>query len=190
MSIDVIVLNGASSSGKTGIARCLQSVLPGRWLTFGVDTLVRAMPVEPHAAGEGISIGSDGRVAVGDDFYEVEAAWGAGLAAMVRAGANLIIDEVFLGGARSQARWRAALAGLDVLWVGVHCAQDAAAGREIARGDRVPGMAASQASVVHVGVDYDLEIDTTRTESIDCARHIADHVLAALRQDTSSAPTT
>jgi chloramphenicol 3-O phosphotransferase len=176
--VDVIVLNGASSSGKTGIARCLQSVLPGRWLTFGVDTLLHAMPVAMNLAGDGVAVEPDGEVTVGADFYPLEAAWSAGLAAMVRAGANLIVDEVFLGGGRSQARWRAALSGLDVLWVGVRCAPDAAVGREIARGDRVPGMAAAQAGIVHDGVVYDLEIDTTATESIDCARRIADAVNA------------
>jgi chloramphenicol 3-O phosphotransferase len=28
----VIVLNGGSSSGKTGIARCLQAILPRPWI--------------------------------------------------------------------------------------------------------------------------------------------------------------
>ncbi|MFJ1827671.1 chloramphenicol phosphotransferase, partial [Streptomyces sp. NPDC088178] len=38
------------------------------------------------------------------------------------------------------------------------------------------GMAASQADVVHRGVLYDLEVDTTRSESMECARIIADRV--------------
>ncbi len=37
-------------------------------------------------------------------------------------------------------------------------------------------MAASQAEVVHRGVVYDLEVDTTHTESLDCARAIAARV--------------
>ena len=36
MAIQVIVLKGGSSSGKSGIARCLQAVLPDPWLVFGV----------------------------------------------------------------------------------------------------------------------------------------------------------
>jgi len=60
-----------------------------------------------------------------------------------------------------------------VLWVGVRCDSSVAAGREIARGDRNTGMAASQAGIVHQGVVYDVEVDTTRTESLDCARVIA-----------------
>ncbi|MFD4687684.1 chloramphenicol phosphotransferase, partial [Streptomyces sp. NPDC058461] len=49
-------------------------------------------------------------------------------------------------------------------------------GRETARGDRVPGMAAAQAEAVHRGVRYDLEVDTTRAESLACARAIAAHL--------------
>ncbi|WP_414944256.1 phosphotransferase-like protein [Amycolatopsis sp. cmx-11-32] len=49
-------MNGGSSSGKSGIARCLQAVLPNPWLTLGVDTLIDAMPSVP----DGISFASDG----------------------------------------------------------------------------------------------------------------------------------
>jgi chloramphenicol 3-O phosphotransferase len=96
-----------------------------------------------------------------------------GIVAMARAGARILIDDVFLGGAASQQRWQKALGGLTVLWVGVRCESAVAAGREIARGDRVQGMAASQADIVHEGVLYDLEVDTTRTDSLACARTIA-----------------
>jgi chloramphenicol 3-O phosphotransferase len=63
-----------------------------------------------------------------------------------------------------------------VLWVGVRCGPEIAADREIARGDRTVGMAASQAETVHHGVAYDIEINTSRTESLDCARAIAARV--------------
>jgi chloramphenicol 3-O phosphotransferase len=63
-----------------------------------------------------------------------------------------------------------------VLWAGVHCDPEIAEGREIARGDRVGGMAVSQAGLVHKGVSYDVEVDTSHTESIDCARVIAAYV--------------
>jgi chloramphenicol 3-O phosphotransferase len=138
VATQVIVLNGGSSSGKSGIARCLQAVLPDPWLVF-----------------------------------TLEAAWIEGVAAMARAGARIIVDEAFLGGAASQQRWRQVLGTLAVLWVGVRCDGAVAAGREMARGDRVPGMAAAQAELVHQGVGYDLEVDTTHTEALECARAIA-----------------
>jgi len=176
MTTHVIVLNGASSSGKTGIARCLQAVLPEPWISLGVDVLVTALPRSLKASGAGVAIGQQGQVSVGEAFREAETAWLTGIAAMARAGARVIVDDVFLGGGASQERTRALLDGLDVLWVGVHCDPEVAAGREIARGDRALGMAASQADLVHKGVVYDVEVDTTNTEAIVCARAIAVHV--------------
>jgi chloramphenicol 3-O phosphotransferase len=172
----VIVLNGGSSSGKSGIARCLQAVLPDPWLALGVDTLVEAMPAAMRTSPAGIEFAPDGEVGIGPGFRALEAAWVAGVAAMARAGARVIVDEVFLGGASSQRRWRAALDGVPVLWVGVRCDRAVAVGREIARGDRVTGMAASQAELVHRGVVYDVEVDTTHTEAVECARAIAARV--------------
>ncbi|MCZ1020758.1 chloramphenicol phosphotransferase CPT [Streptomyces noursei] len=172
----VIVLNGGSSSGKSGIVRCLQAVLPDPWLALGTDTLVEAMPASMQTSDGGIGFGSDGEVVVGPEFRTLEAAWLEGVAAMARAGARVIVDEVFLGGADSQQRWRKALGELPVLWVGVRCDGAVAAGREVARGDRIIGMAASQAEAVHRGVEYDLEVDTAHAESMECARSIAAHV--------------
>ncbi|MFF0245915.1 chloramphenicol phosphotransferase CPT [Streptosporangium sandarakinum] len=172
----VIVVNGGSSSGKSGIIRCLQAVLPDPWLAVGTDTLVEAMPASMRASDGGIEFAPDGEVTVGPEFRTLEAAWIAGVAAMARAGARVIVDEVFLGGAYSQQRWRKALGELRVLWVGVRCDAAVAAGREVARGDRTIGMAASQAEVVHQGVTYDLEVDTTHAEAMECARTIAAHV--------------
>ncbi|ELP62266.1 chloramphenicol phosphotransferase CPT [Streptomyces turgidiscabies] len=179
MAIQMIILNGGSSSGKSRIVRCLQAELPDPWLAFGCDSFVDALPARMRESDAGIEIAADGRVSVGADFLALEAAWREGVVAMVRAGARVVIDDVFLGGAASQQRWRKALGevgDLAVLWVGVRCDSTVAAGREAARGDRAPGMAAGQAHVVHEGVAYDLEVDTSHTESLVCARAIAARV--------------
>ena len=178
MTTQVIVLNGGSSSGKTGIARCLQAVLPEPWLAFSIDDFVDSMPPDLQESDAGLEVAADGGVSVGADFMRLEAAWMAGLAATVRAGARVVVDDVFLGGPHSQERWRGALAGLDVLWVGVRCEAAVAAAREIARGDRARGMAEKQAETVHEGVVYDIEVDTTHAESLDCARTIAESVVS------------
>ncbi|MFF7528933.1 chloramphenicol phosphotransferase CPT [Streptomyces bobili] len=172
----MIILNGGSSSGKTGIVRCLQAVLPDPWLAFGVDSFVDALPARLQASDAGLEVAADGRVSVGAEFRALEEAWTEGIVAMARAGARIVVDDVFLGGAASQQRWQKALGDVPVLWVGVRCDSTVAAGREIARGDRVRGMAASQADAVHHGVIYDLEVDTSRTESLECALAIADRV--------------
>ncbi|MGW8486783.1 chloramphenicol phosphotransferase CPT [Streptomyces sp. NPDC055886] len=173
MTIQVIVLNGGSSSGKSGIVRCLQAELPTPWLAAAIDTFVDSLPASLRSAGEGIEFAEDGGVTIGEEFRKLEAAWREGVAAMARAGARVIIDDVFLSGPASQEPWRKALTGLNVLWVGVHCEGAVAEAREIARGDRPRGMAAAQAEKVHRGVSYDLEVDTTHMESLACARTIA-----------------
>ncbi len=156
--------------------RCLQAVLPEPWLAFGVDGFVDALPPAMKASDDGIEFGPNGEVVVGPVFRQLEAAWRGGIVAMCRAGANVIVDDVFLGGAASQQRWQDAIGDLEVVWVGVRCEAGVAAGRELARGDRAVGMAASQADIVHDGVKYDVEIDTAHAESIDCARTIASHL--------------
>jgi chloramphenicol 3-O phosphotransferase len=179
----VIVLNGGSSSGKSSIARCLQSILPDPWLTLGVDTLIQAMPLSMHGPDTGLRFEPDGQVIVGNRFRRLEAAWYQGLACVAHAGTGVIVDEVFLSGAESQDRLVVALDGLRVLWVGVHCDWAIAAAREAMRDDRTdrkgdvhPGMAEAQADLVHQGVRYDLDVDTTTTAAMDCARAIARHV--------------
>ncbi|HZR53952.1 MAG TPA: chloramphenicol phosphotransferase CPT [Streptosporangiaceae bacterium] len=176
MTTQVIVLNGCSSSGKSTIARCLQAILPRPWISLSVDDLVAALPPSLTETGTGIAFAEDGTVTVDERFDEIQAAWLTGVGAMARAGARVIIDDVFLGGGASQERTRGHLAGLEVLWVGVHCDPAIAADREQARGDRVTGMAAAQTQIVHHGVVYDVEVDTSHTESLDCARVIAARV--------------
>ena len=176
VTTQVIVLNGGSSSGKSGIARCLQAILPDPWLAVGDDMLIEAMPASMQASEAGIEFAADGTVSVGPEYRALQAAWMEGVAAMAWAGARVIVDEIFLGGAVSQQRWQKVLTGLDVLWVAVRCDGAVAAGRELARGDRIQGMAVSQAEVVHRGVVYDLEVDTTHTEALVCARAIAAHI--------------
>lgn len=176
MDTQVIFLNGGSSSGKSGVARSLQALLPHAWLSLSIDTLVDAMPARLTAGGDGIGFGDDGGVAVGHEFVELQDAWITGVAAMARAGAHIVVDDVFLGGAASQRRWLEALSDVPTLWVGVRCAAAVAVSREAARGDRIAGMAALQAELVHDGVHYDLEVDTTSTTSADCARTVAAHL--------------
>ncbi|CAM5674175.1 Chloramphenicol 3-O phosphotransferase [Streptomyces alboniger] len=176
MATRVIILNGGSSSGKSGIVRCLQDLLPDPWLAFGCDSFVEALPARMQASQDGIEIAADGGVSVGEDFRTLEEAWTEGIVAMARAGARIIVDDVFLGGAASQRRWLKRLDGVETLWVGVRCESAVAEGRGVARGDRAKGMAASQADLVHEGVVYDLEVDTTHTESMACARVVAARV--------------
>ncbi|MFD5345141.1 chloramphenicol phosphotransferase, partial [Streptomyces anulatus] len=51
MTIQVIVLNGGSSSGKSGIVRCLQAELPEAWLAAAIDAFVDKHPASPRTTG-------------------------------------------------------------------------------------------------------------------------------------------
>ena len=177
MGTDVIVLNGGSSAGKSLIARCLQNLLPRPWLTLGIDDLLQAMPLPESGHHPGLTFEATGAIVVDPVFRQFEAAWYQGISAMARAGLGIIVDEVFLGAAASQARLRSALGELSVLWVGVHCDADVATTREVGRPFRVAGQAALQAELVHEGVLYDVEVDTTVTPALDCARIIAGQVI-------------
>lgn len=182
MPIQVVMLNGGSSAGKSSLARALQAILPEPWLIFGVDDFVNAMPPAMQESDDGLVFHPDGRISVGPGIRRLRDAWDQGVAAVARAGVGVIVDDVFLAGVAVQQRWHAALYGLEVLWVGVRCDPDVAATREAQRGDRVPGMAALQADSVHHGVRYDLVIDTSGQSPQQCAQLVASRV-AGRRHD-------
>jgi chloramphenicol 3-O phosphotransferase len=183
VATEVIVLNGGSSSGKSSIARCLQELLDEPWITVGVDDLLDALapslvgdaPARPGRAPL-LRYGLDGAVLVDPEWRRVEAAWYGGVASMAGAGLGVIIEEVMLGGGASQQRLAAVLDGLTVLWVGVRCDSAVAAAREVARPERIAGMAVSQALTVHEGVRYDVVVDTTTASTEACTRAVLDCV--------------
>lgn len=170
----VLVLNGGSSSGKTSVAKELQVVLDGVWLRLGVDTLLDAAPPSLLEA-DGLQVAEDGGVFVGRLFEAVEDCWMAGVARMAEAGVAVVVEDNFVSGPRGQQRWRTALAGLPVGWVGVHCDPAVAAERELRRGDRTAGMAAAQAITVHRGIAYDFEVDAGLQPPDRTARLIREH---------------
>ena len=172
VSIQVIVLNGVSSSGKTSIARCLQAMMTTPWLLLGIDDLIRAMPDEGIEDGSLLHIGKTGQVEVGPGWRNLEASWYIGIAAIAASGTGVIVDEVFLDGGDSQERLRAVFGGLGMLWVGVKCDREVTRAREALRPDRVAGMAESQAAIVHEGVVYELIVDTSHASPESCAARI------------------
>ncbi len=167
------MLNGGSSSGKSSIARALQEILPGIWLTFGVDTLIHALPGGGDSPRAGITYEQDGTIAFSTEHRALERSWYTGLSGMAQSGAHMILDEVLLSGGAGQERIRSTFSEANLVWVGVHCNPDVAASREAQRFDRVDGMARQQALSVHAGVVYDVEVDTTSRSTEECARDVA-----------------
>jgi len=174
----VIVLNGASSSGKSSIARALQELLPGIWLTFGVDAFIDALPGRGDSPRAGITYEQDGTITLSAEYRALERSWYIGLSSVAAAGTHLILDEVFLSGSTGQQLVSSVFGEQELRWVGVRCDPDVAAAREAQRPDRVAGMARQQASLVHIGVSYDIEVDTTYRSAEECAQDIAKRLRA------------
>ncbi len=168
----VIYLNGASSSGKTTLARALQGVLPEPYYHLSVDAFAGMLIRRPGLGGVW-----DGDV-VGPKF-------GRGFVgcvrAMARAGNNIVVDDVLCESYRYDGKVDA-LTGLDllkqrvralepfsVLYVGVFCDLGELERRERARGDRSPGLARFQHGRVHAHSVYDVTVDTSRQRVAECA---------------------
>ena len=158
----VILLNGASSSGKSSIARALLSLLPDPWFHFPVDAL-GAMRSTEHTR----PIAEDD---VADVLRRTRLGYHRAAAALVSAGNDVVMDYPL------SEPWRLAdllqvLDGYDVTLVEVRRSPDELDRRELARGDRPVGLARSQSVFAHG--DRDLVVDTTDADPTACAQKIA-----------------
>jgi chloramphenicol 3-O phosphotransferase len=161
-----IFLNGGSSSGKSTIGRGLQSTLDGVWLLIGIDVLIWLLPVELTESPSGFTV-VDGEIRRGPSFRSVYEGFQHSVAALCRAGQNVIIDDVLIDGGTDQHRWEASLTGIDTIWIGVRCDREVAIARESERGDRPIGVAKRYAERVHQGVNYDMDVNTSATSVED-----------------------
>jgi chloramphenicol 3-O phosphotransferase len=174
----IIFLNGASSSGKSTLAKSLQKALEEPFLHVSSDQFVAAGMLPPRRDDGGPF----------DWWHQVRPRFFAGfhrcLPAFAVTGNDLIVEHVI-----EFRSWRAdlaaLLANLDVFLVGVHCAPDELDRRERIRGDRRigEGRAHVEFDGIHTFGAYDFEIDTTA--GVD-AEAVAS-VLSAWRRRTPSA---
>ena len=153
MSGRIIFLNGASSSGKSTLARGLQASLPESFWHFSIDHL-NAADVLPKARIKSGEFEWQGlRPSFFDGFHRC-------LAQIAAAGNNLIVDHIV-----ETEAWMRQLLGLlgslDVFFVGVHCPLQELERRERERGNRRIGEARADYQVVHTFGNYDFEVDST-----------------------------
>jgi chloramphenicol 3-O phosphotransferase len=170
----VVILNRASSSGKTTLAtafRDQRAAAGDFWLMIGIDDVLSKIPNEWKSAGsdrgpfaaDGIrfKMTQQGRaVRIGSVGRRMLRAYQAAVAAAAHIGLNVIVDEVLID-LTSWHDWSVALAGLDVVCVGIRCSPEVAEERNRARGDRYAGLARAQTATVHQDARYDFEVDTT-----------------------------
>lgn len=154
----IILLNGASSSGKTTIGKLLQENLSDpEWLFLSLDDFLAKLP--KHAFSS--------EVKFSENILKAIPAFHKSIAAIATSGVPLILDHVF-----QEHGWfddfASSIAGISVLAVKVSCPFDVLKSREKSRGDRQIGLAEMQFAKVHQGVGYDIEVDTSRMNPTEC----------------------
>lgn len=170
----IIFLHGASSSGKSTLARALQAKIEKPFWHVSIDHL-RDAGVLPSA-----------RIKSGEFRWpEMRPAFFSGfhrsLAAYAETGNNLIVGHIL-----DTQGWHRELATLlapfELCFVGVHAALPDLVRREAARGDRPIGSAEQDFHTLHRGFRYDVEVSS----SIHSVEENVETVLAAWRRRTTS----
>lgn len=149
----IIFLHGASSSGKSTLAKALQSRIEEPFWHISIDHL-RDSGVLPTARYNTKEFDwSKDR----DQFFD---GYHRSLAAYALAGNNLIIEHII-----DNEIWFKQLVELfdpfDVFFVALHCDVKELERREQARNDRVIGSAAQDFEIIHQGKVYDLELQSS-----------------------------
>lgn len=169
-----IVLNGASSSGKTSIAKAIQRLSPNPVLHVSLDTFTDMFQwptIEESARVECHRIG----VA---NFH-------ATLPILAACRCTLVVDHVF-----EQHTWfeacRDALRERPTYFIGVRCPVAVLEQREEARGDRRIGLSRWQSERVHEQKPYVCEVDTSKLSPDECASAILEYI--RLQSDVIKGP--
>jgi len=185
----VVMLNGASSAGKSTLARVLQDDLAAAgspWIVFSWDDFVPRLPGRwrsvPGSLGDRSDDGCSYRLVREEPMLEallevgvvgrrLLAGYHRSIAALARAGVDVIVEEVMIS-ADEWEDWRQALGDVDVRWIAVRCDTEIVERRESQRRDRYPGLARGTSSVVHLYATYDLEVDSSRSSPEEMAQEI------------------
>jgi chloramphenicol 3-O phosphotransferase len=154
------------------VARAVQALAEEPWLRLGIDAFWTAIDERwmEHGvhAREGFAWSENATIVPGPVGQRLAAGMRAAVAACVRCGNNLLVDDVFID-RRWLEGWRAELAGIEWLLVGIHAPLPVLEERERIRGNRTEGEARAQVDVIHAGVDYDLTLDTASQSPEACA---------------------
>lgn len=183
-SVQIIYLNGPSSSGKTTLAKALQQSFETLFLLVGIDKIISWMPekVNDWTGGEA-SLGfswKKGKDFSGKIIHELQTGPYAKQIAktfqeivllLAQKGHPIIIDDVSFGKQQID-EWKKLLKDFHVLWIGVNAPLDVLEQREKERGTRMVGSARAQYHKVHAGASYDLEIDTHHASISDNVKKI------------------
>ena len=178
----IILLNGTSSAGKTTLAKAVQDVSPTPVQHISLDHFRDGMPGryrgmnsqdgEPGARGLNV-VPVDGmtQLRFGDVGLLMLRGMRRAAAAFAATGIDVIVDDLLLK-PDFLRDYLEVFAGFDVTFAGVHCDLDTLNAREQARPGRFPGTAVAHFKQVHIGCEYDVEVNTASTTPHECAKRI------------------
>jgi chloramphenicol 3-O phosphotransferase len=153
LSGKIILINGASSSGKSTLSKALQEALDEPFWHFSIDHLRESKTLPTRRIERGDFSWANMRPRFFEGFHRC-------LPALAGAGNNLIVEHII-----ETEEWMRRLVQLlwpcDVFFLGLHCPLPELERREIERGDRRIGEARQDYQVTHTFGIYDLEIETT-----------------------------
>ena len=163
----IILVNGASSSGKTSIVRALQTALPTPFLDAGLDRFLWMLPgryLKPPLWDDVLGLATE----AGKTGHRLVHGMHRAIAALSQAGNCVVADHVLV-----EPEWVTdcanVLADLPAWLIGVRCPLPVLVERERSRGDRTLGQAAAQHERVHAHGFYDFEVDTSTMSPEACA---------------------
>jgi chloramphenicol 3-O phosphotransferase len=162
----VVFLNGASSSGKSSIAKALQSRIETPCIHLCIDDYLSAYQKGLWKKQE----------VVRREWSNIIRGFHAAGAAIAGAGNMVIMDDVLENDPPWQDSILELFEGIDVFSVGIHCSLSELERREKERQDRRAGMARKQFDQVHSKAIYDIEVDTSLLSSEECADWILAHM--------------
>ena len=161
----IIFIHGASSSGKSTLARGVQANIDQPFWHISIDHLRDAGVLPSARIKSGEFNWRDMRRQFFDGFHQ-------SLAAYAEAGNNLIVEHII-----DTPGWHedlvALLAPFDLFFVGVHCSLAELNRREAARGDREVGSAERDYHTIHQGLRYDFEVQSEASVESNVAGAIA-----------------
>ena len=160
-SQQIILINGASSSGKSTLCKALQEHLAEPYIHLEEDRFVYNT-YHPRYLMAGV---------VEEIFAKTMTGYYRSLRAFVSAGHNVLADTGFYSEDLVR-QCSAELAELPVWLVGVRCNLAELERRESQRTDRDVGTAREQFESIHAYVVYDVEVDTAQMNSDQCAEVI------------------
>lgn len=146
----IIFIHGASSSGKSTLARAVQAQIGAPFWHVSIDHLRDSGTVPMERFRRGDFRWREHRARFFDGFHR-------SLVAYASAGNNLLLEHIL-----EEPGWASELAVMlqpfDVFFVALHCERDELVRRERLRADRPIGSAADDFHRIHVGQCYDLEL--------------------------------